>query len=258
MSNDKQGQSQNRVVTTAGRTALVTGAAAGLGLAAAAALVEADWRILGVDRKRPTSKARSIYTSFVQGDIRSKRTAERIDSMIRKEGSTLFGLVNAAGSSARIEWDQMSYSSLATSVGDNLLSTIWATQLAWPWFGDGSVIVNVSSVHARVADPKLIPYGAAKAGVEAFTRAIASKGFDRRIRCNCVVPGWVLTPGELTNHPGIVLSELVERGERMPLGRQQTSEDLANSILFLMSDLASQITGQILHIDGGLSIIHSG
>ena len=120
--------------------------------------------------------------------------------------------------------------------------------------GDG-VIVNVSSILARVADSTLIAYGATKGGVSAMTRALAMK-LAPEVRVNAVCPGDVATPlleSWIAEHPDPVgVRRQIE--DSYPLRRICTPDDVARGILFLAGPGARMITGQELVIDGGLTV----
>jgi NAD(P)-dependent dehydrogenase (short-subunit alcohol dehydrogenase family) len=113
--------------------------------------------------------------------------------------------------------------------------------------GRPGAIVNVSSVAAR-GTPLLSGYGAAKAALESFGRTMAMEWGLRGIRVNAVAPGTIKTPraGQ---------SDLAEEATRsIPLGRRGEPDDIANAVVFLLSDLASYITGQTLVVDGGSTV----
>ena len=112
--------------------------------------------------------------------------------------------------------------------------------------GTPGAFVNISSVAARGV-PLLAAYGAAKAGLESFSRTMALEWAAKGIRVNLVAPGTVRTPraGQ---------SEMPEAARAIPLGRRGDPEDIAHAALFLLSDLSSYITGQTVTVDGGSSI----
>lgn len=109
--------------------------------------------------------------------------------------------------------------------------------------GQSGSIVNISSLAAR-GTPLLAAYSAAKAGLESFSRTMALEWGQYGIRVNLVAPGTVKTPraGQ---------SDLADAAASIPLGRRGTPADIANAAAFLLSDLASYITGQIVLVDGG-------
>lgn len=109
-------------------------------------------------------------------------------------------------------------------------------------------IVNIGSVVARLGNAGQVNYCAAKAGIEGFTRALAMEVAPREVTVNCVSPGFIST--DMTSDlPAAVVSELMSR---VPLGRMGTPEDIANTVAFLVSREAEYITGQTIHVNGGL------
>jgi NAD(P)-dependent dehydrogenase (short-subunit alcohol dehydrogenase family) len=120
------------------------------------------------------------------------------------------------------------------------------------------VILNTGSSLSHSGIPELFAYSVSKGGVNTLTRNLASALSTHRIRVNCVNPGWVLTEYETAQRAAIGLGQewIEEQGKSVPLGRMQTGKDTAMTALFLVSDLASQITGQIINVDGGTSVIN--
>jgi NAD(P)-dependent dehydrogenase (short-subunit alcohol dehydrogenase family) len=112
------------------------------------------------------------------------------------------------------------------------------------------VIVTTSSGYAVLAGPDRAGYTAAKAGVIAFTRTLAMVGAPNNIRANCIAPGPTDTPRFRAMNGGDAGVEKVRQG--MPLGNIPLPIDCANVAIFLLSDAASQVTGQVIHVNGGL------
>jgi NAD(P)-dependent dehydrogenase (short-subunit alcohol dehydrogenase family) len=144
------------------------------------------------------------------------------------------------------------------------LRSMWLTSRAVVPFmrkHGGGAITNISTIGSRTGGGRMFAYSISKAGVNALTHFFAVSFAPDNIRCNAVLPGWVLTPHAvegLTRH-GFVADqkELEERTSRMvPMGRMCTAEDIANAVLFLSSEDSGFITGLEVPVDGGtLSII---
>jgi NAD(P)-dependent dehydrogenase (short-subunit alcohol dehydrogenase family) len=160
------------------------------------------------------------------------------------------------------EWDdQLKY---------NLRTAFSSASAAIPRLNDGGSIVNIASIAALSATPDLMAYGAAKAGVVHLTRTLALQLSPRRIRVNCICPGllwtraWeLLTARMKANQPE--LSNVPQRqifdslvAEITPLGGEQTPEDIGNLAVFYASDEARMITGQVVAVDGGITLRRSG
>ena len=118
--------------------------------------------------------------------------------------------------------------------------------------GNGGSIVNIATVSALNAMPYGSAYAAAKAAVLSLTRSLAVEWGSRQIRLNAVAPGSIATPKSASNRkPGDTDGNDLEV---IPMRRRGTSDDIASAVLFMMSDLADYVTGQVLCVDGGTSI----
>ncbi|MFW6078970.1 MAG: SDR family NAD(P)-dependent oxidoreductase, partial [Gemmatimonadota bacterium] len=118
---------------------------------------------------------------------------------------------------------------------------------------DGGAIVLISSISAVKAADSVASYAAAKAGLIALTRCIAAEYGWRGVRCNCVVPSWVDTPMTRT-----FLSDPATRDDvarRHPLRRVASADEIARTVLYLASDDAAFVTGEIHAVDGGMSAL---
>ena len=123
----------------------------------------------------------------------------------------------------------------------------------------GGAIVTIGSLHARRGSPELFAYAVSKGGLVTLTLNLAAALAPDRIRVNNVAPGWVMSEGEravrgLEDHEQ-VSSFAAEAGRRIPSGRMQTPGDIAGTVAYLLSDDATQVTGQIIAVDGGLGLL---
>ena len=156
------------------------------------------------------------------------------------------------------EWDEQ--------LKFNLHTTYASSNAAIPRLTEGGSIINVASIAALSGTPDLIAYGAAKAGVVHLTKSLALQLAPRRIRVNCICPGllwtraWELLTArmqanqpELSNVPQRQIFETVVEG-MTPLGAEQTPEDIGNLAVFYASDEARMITGQVVAVDGGITL----
>jgi meso-butanediol dehydrogenase / (S,S)-butanediol dehydrogenase / diacetyl reductase len=160
-------------------------------------------------------------------------------------------LVNCAGIALRKTVDQTEQSDWVRIFDVNVKGTFLAAKAALPHMRDDGSIVNLSSITGITGLRERAAYSASKGAIAALTRNMALDYAPRGIRVNCVCPGFVRTPmtDALTRDP--------EANRRLtsvhPLGRLGEPADIANAILFLVSDEASWITGHLLVVDGGFS-----
>ena len=117
----------------------------------------------------------------------------------------------------------------------------------------GGSIINIGSLNGIQGLPNLIAYSAAKGGLLSLTRTLAGAYAADNIRVNYIIPGWVLSEGELAlqHSRGISDVDLQRAGRSLRLGRHQTPEDVAYAVVYLASDEAAQVTGTVLNIDAG-------
>ncbi len=241
------------------RTALVTGAAGGIGRATVQLFAEMGWRVIGVDRA-PFGDSFPDNGLFIQADISVGENLDTIFQQARAYTGSLNALVNNAAV-------QVAKPLLETSVADwdavmasNLRSVFLGIKLAHPLFkaAGGGAIVNVSSVHAVATSANIAAYAASKGGLLALTRAIAIEFAPDDIRCNAVLPGAVDTPmlraGLGRGHVGgdDILERLDNLARKTVNGRVGLPGEIAHAIYFLANDRQSSfMTGQAMIVDGG-------
>jgi NAD(P)-dependent dehydrogenase (short-subunit alcohol dehydrogenase family) len=243
-----------------GKVALITGAAHGIGEAAARLMAEEGAKVVVADMDLDGARA-------VVADIRSKggeATAVLLDALceasIREAVSTtretygsigiLYNNVGGTDSARDNTVVDTDWSYWATAMALNLDSTVLACRSAIPLMieGGGGSIINTTSMVAVKGDLRPTAYACAKAGVISLTRFIAAQYGRRNIRCNAIAPGLVLTP-RTVERPQAVL-DIFARHTLVPYhGRP---EDIAYAALFLASDEARFVTGQVLEVDGGM------
>jgi NAD(P)-dependent dehydrogenase (short-subunit alcohol dehydrogenase family) len=167
--------------------------------------------------------------------------------------------------------DEMAPDSWDEQLSQNLRTTFLATRAAAPHLKarGGGAIINIASIAGLVASPTLPAYAAAKAGVISLTRSLALDYAAHDIRVNAICPGFLWTraweglatgmkmavPQYADREPREIFLEVVKRG--VPLGREQTPEDIGHLAAFLASDAARNITGQWIAVDGGITLRQS-
>lgn len=231
----------------AGQRALVTGGAAGIGLASAWLLVEAGAAVViaGRNTERGVAAADQLGARFVQADI---GTPSGVEQLVRSAGEVDILVNNAAYFPAALTVDQ-DPSSFDATFGINVRGLYFLTAgIADGMLGRGrGSIVNITTMVATKGVARASVYSASKAAVESLTRTWAVEFGAAGIRVNSVAPGPTRTEGVQAEW-GDSNEEL---GRSMPLGRTADPMEIAQAVLFLASPRSSFITGSTLHVDGG-------
>ena len=192
----------------------------------------------------------------VAADISTDKGVEAAMNAARRAEGELYGLVNVAGGAAPATWmrsTRVTRSDFRDLFSQNLETMFFMSQAVAAELvvtrRPGS-IVSISSISGMNTAPFHIAYGSAKAAVVAATRTMAVELALYNIRVNAIAPGVTATPASLT-----FVDDDPERDKRaIAMGRRARPEEQANAILFLLSDLSSYITGQIILVDGGLNL----
>jgi NAD(P)-dependent dehydrogenase (short-subunit alcohol dehydrogenase family) len=231
------------------KTVIVTGASQGIGAAVVKVFLERGYNVVGTSRN--ATKSAELKASdklvLVDGDIGQAATAQKVvDAAVQKFGS-IDVVVNNAGIFSAKPFTDYSASEFRALVSTNLEGYIYITQLAVKQMlaqkSGGSVVSITSSLVENPIGslPVSLPM-ITKGGLEAITRSLASEYAKEHIRFNAVAPGVVDTPLH-KNNPRDFLKTL------SPMGTIATSEDIASAVVYLTE--SRQITGEVLHVDGG-------
>ena len=239
-------------------SAVVTGAAMGIGLAVAQRLAADGYHVVGVDRNAEAleSALGSLggAVSGVTGDIGDWSTHERAAEAAEAAGN-LRAWVNNAGIDVTSGAHEVDAEHIDRALRVLLHGPLYGTAVAVRHMlgGGGGAIVNVASIQGVVAFPNYYVYGAAKAGVVQIARNVCIDYGHRGIRCNTVLPGTILTAMTDSMLPqGPERDEALRtEGRLAPMGRVGEAAEPAASIAFLLSDEASYINGTSLTVDGG-------
>lgn len=243
----------------AGKVALITGAASGIGAATARRLVEEGARVVlaDLDDEGACRVAGEIGAdaSPVCGDISDSRDAEAIVGHTLRAFGRLDILHNNAASGCPERIGDIDVEGWNRTVAINLTGHFLVTRFALPAMLErgAGVIVNMSSAAALTVEEGLGAYAAAKARVIALTRQIAVEYGRRGIRANCICPGAVATPPTLA-FVGAVEGTRARIEAATPLRRMARAEELAGVVAFLASDDASYVNGATIMVDGGATI----
>ncbi|HUZ40361.1 MAG TPA: SDR family oxidoreductase [Acidimicrobiales bacterium] len=246
---------------------VVTGAASGIGHAIAVRLFEMGWSLSLVDndpnRLREVQKELQSFqpksptqeVSIVIGDISDPSTHAQAGSHAESLGG-LMGWVNCAGITVQNSLNEISVETSRRIVDVNQMGTLWGTSEALTRMirnkTSGS-IVNISSVHGRLAYPDYAVYEMTKAAIDALTRNAAVAYGPFGIRVNAVAPGAVMTDALAASLASAKSSAAAtaELESRNALGRIARPAEIASVVGFLLSDDASYLTGQSIAVDGG-------
>jgi 3-oxoacyl-[acyl-carrier protein] reductase len=242
-----------------GKTALVTGAARGLGRCIAQTLAAAGAKVACIDVNAETLadtvaaiRATGGVAEPIACDVtQSERVGEAVDQVVKLWGA-LNILVNNAGITRDNVIVRMKDEQWDAVININLRGTFLFTRAAArPMMkARGGRIINIASVSGLMGNPGQVNYSASKAGVIGLTRTVARELASRNVTVNAVAPGFIAT--DMTAALGEEIIEQIKK--EVPLGRMGEPQDVADAVLFLASDAASFITGHILTVDGGLTV----
>jgi NAD(P)-dependent dehydrogenase (short-subunit alcohol dehydrogenase family) len=242
----------------AGKKAIVTGAAAGIGKSIALALADegADVVIADVQTEKANKVAQEIQAKGRQSLAITCDVGDsaQVDRMVQQAFDFLKGLHilvnNAAVISSGSFWE-VSDETWNKIIRNNLSSVFYcaraAARLMIPQ-KQGGRIINMSSIHATLSEPSAGPYTAAKGGIEALSRTMATELAPYKILVNCIAPG--ATYSELTI-PMYTDSVKASLFQRVPLREIAQPEWIAAGVVFIASEDARYMTGQVLTLDGG-------
>jgi NAD(P)-dependent dehydrogenase (short-subunit alcohol dehydrogenase family) len=219
-------------------TALVTGAAGGLGSALLAGFGRAGYRAIGIDRA-PAEGVSRLDVTDTSAVNAFAATFDELAVLVNAAGVLRFG-------------EEFEPSGFANVVDVNLTGTMRMSVACRAALekGRGS-IVNIASMHAMFGAPLSPAYAASKAGIVQLTKSLAVAWAAGGIRVNAIAPGWIETPMTLPARSDGARNRAIL--DRTPLGRWGTPDDIVGPALFLASDAARFITGAVLAVDGGYS-----
>ncbi|MFO0959879.1 MAG: SDR family oxidoreductase [Isosphaeraceae bacterium] len=233
------------------RAAIVTGAARGIGLGIAQALSAAGYGVLlaDLDGEAASREAGSLPDALGIGlDVADADGWRRVVEAANSRWGRIDALVNNAGISPRDSIESTDDAQWDRTLGTNLKGPWLGIKAALPWLRQSrGRIINIGSTHCTLPLRGLFTYTVSKAGLLGLTKQVALDLLDEGITCNLVAPGWVASPGE---------KAIQARAGRddFPAGIARMSEpdDAAQAVLFFLSNAARHVTGETIHLDGGL------
>ena len=233
------------------KTALVTGASRGIGNAIALELKQKGYSVIGTATTQ--TGVDSLLEKDIEGyilDLNSKDSIDQFWGLLEENNKSISVLINNAGITRDNIVLRMSDEEWSDIMNVHLYGTfqLCKRSLKMMLKNKWGRIINISSASASIGNRGQSNYAAAKAGVEAFTKSLAKEVGKRDITINSVAPGFIST--DMTEQNEGVNSEYVVK--EIPLGRFGEPNEVASLVGFLCSEDASYITGQTVHINGGL------
>lgn len=235
---------------------LITGGSRGIGHGIALYLAEKGAQVILTYNSNPEAAEETVKKlkgsghTALQLDVKNEESVDTLFKSILEKYDRLDGLVNNAGITKDQLLLRMKAEDFDQVIQTNLRGTFLCTRAASKLMlkARRGSIVNVTSVIGHSGNPGQANYAASKAGITAFAKSIAQELGSRQIRINCVAPGFITT--EMTDVlPDAQKSALLTR---IPLQKFGSTQDVAAAVSFLLSDESSYITGQTLHVNGGM------
>lgn len=242
------------MISFQGRTAVITGAGGGIGGATARRFFDAGANLVLTDVSETSLEAlaRELDASGARvatrvQDARQSADADAVAALAKERFGTVDTLVTAAGLFPQVSVPEMTDEQWHEIIGINLDGVLFASRAMIPLMPAGASMVHIASLAGHRGTAEHAHYGAAKAGVLGLSRSLAHELAPKNIRVNAVSPGIIETP---------MVDELMrQRGDFIlaatPMARLGSPDEVACAIAFLASDLASFITAETLHVNGG-------
>jgi glucose 1-dehydrogenase len=242
-----------------GKTALVTGAARGIGRGVALEMAMAGADVAVNDRERTKLaeaaaaeiQAMGRRSALVEGDVFRRPSCEQVVERTIEALGRIDILVSNPAFNRRADFHEYDPEMFARVIDGTLAGGFHMAQLVARHMVErgGGKIVFISSCHVKTPYARSVAYNAAKAGLNNMAFTIAAELYRHRINVNVIEPGWIDTPGEHESFGG---EAIAKAGPTLPWGRLGTPEDIGKAAVFLASDDADYITGAAFAVDGGI------
>ena len=245
-------------VDLSGQTALVTGASRGIGKAIALGLGQAGAKVACIARNEEKLRETADAIASAGGtavvyacDVTDSAAVQKVVEAVVEDWDQLDIVVNNAGITRDTLIPRMSDEDWDDVISTNLRSVFLFTRAASLVMmrRRSGRIINISSVSGIMGNPGQSNYSASKAGIIGLTRSVARELGSRKVTVNAICPGFIAT--EMTDALGPAVQDEVKK--RVPAKRLGKAEEIADAVLYLASDSAAYVTGQILTLDGGLT-----
>jgi NAD(P)-dependent dehydrogenase (short-subunit alcohol dehydrogenase family) len=242
------------------KVALITGGDSGIGKAVALSFARegADIAIVYLDEHEDAETTKKLIEAkgrkciLIPGDIGEDTFCNDVINKTISELGKLDILVNNAGEQhPQNSIEDITKQQLERTFKTNIFAMFYLVKAALPNLKEGATIINTSSVTAYEGHKTLIDYSSTKGAIATFTRSLALSLASRKIRVNAVAPGPIWTPLIPSSFSE---SEVGKFGSKTPMGRPGQPVELAETYVFLASDGASYISGETIHVNGGVVI----
>jgi glucose 1-dehydrogenase len=236
----------------AGKVALVTGNARGIGRAIAGGLVAAGAKVWLTDilEAEGATVAEALKARFVKADLASLEEIGSLVNMFKAEESHLDILVNNAGIGVPMSLENLDMERFEHVWKVNARAPVALTHLLLPLLKNSPMasVINITSLHAETPHPGNLPYNMSKAALAMFTKSMSQELAAQGIRMNNIAPGAIET--EINRG---ILDDMGRENfnQWIPMGRVGQTHDLVGAAIFLASDAARYVTGTTIHVDGG-------
>ncbi|HTR87297.1 MAG TPA: SDR family oxidoreductase [Reyranella sp.] len=248
------------------RVCLITGASSGIGAATARALAARDTALVlharknrvGAERVAQTAASSGAETLVLEGDLATTGTATRLVEETTKRFGRLDVVVSNAGFADRRPVGEVDRAAWDASLASMTSAFFELATASKPWLmkaGTNGRLIGVSSFVAHAFARGIMSFpvsAAAKAGIEALARALAADLAPSGVTVNCVAPGFIEKDADA--HAAVPRERMMKIAESIPMGRYGKTAEVANVIAFLCSPAASYVTGQTIHVNGGLTL----
>ncbi|PZX39426.1 NAD(P)-dependent dehydrogenase (short-subunit alcohol dehydrogenase family) [Roseinatronobacter thiooxidans] len=241
------------------KTAVVTGAARGIGLATTQLFLAEGWRVAMIDRDAPalTDAAQGLKNVHpILCDVSIPEQVSAMAAEVAKAFGRVDALVNNAGVADFRPLQDTDFATWREVMATNLDGVFLTSQAIIPQLKETrGAIVNIASISGLRASTLRVAYGTSKAAVIHLTRQQAAELGEWGVRANCVAPGPVDTKLALAVHSPAIRTAY---HDAIPLNRYGTEREIAQTIVFLCSEKASYVTGQVIAADGGFDAVGVG
>jgi 3-oxoacyl-[acyl-carrier protein] reductase len=246
----------NQLLNLTGKKIFVTGGSRGIGAGIVKTLADLGAQV-AFSYSSNEAKAQEVLKSLkgnghfcVQMDVSNAASVESACGQVLQTWPDIDGVVNNAGITKDQLLLRMKADDFQQVIQTNLVGVFHVTKaFTKPMLkASKGCFVNISSVIGSVGNPGQSNYAASKGGLDAFTKSLALELASRGIRANCIAPGYIKS--DMTD--ALNEAQLKSLTEKIPLGRPGEPAEIATSVAFLLSDAASYITGQTLHVNGGM------